>query len=658
MNIADELFSWFLEASMRGTALAFMVLFIQWMLRGRMPAKWRYALWTPVILVLAAPSLPHSGLSLENQRLVEVLHPTISLQSLEFTQPVQRATAEPTPTTPSAPTRQINWRQVLAVIWIIGVIGTLFIGTTSYLRAMRAMRSRTHEPDKLTKAWLDETLELARLHRRPELLVSDTIDSPAIAGISRPTLLLPSDFSKTFSAGEARLILLHELVHLKRFDLLVNGLLCLLQAVHWCNPLIWLVFARIRTDREISCDARVLEILGEEDKRRAYGRVLLKLDRPIDPRAWNLGFVGIFNPEAPLRKRVIAIANFRASNPLWAATSLILIGALLAAGATRAAINTPAPLYTQLAPTKAAKAKALTDEVFAELLKLQKEDGSFPMSPKGPSNSDAAITALAGLCLLSHGGADPESSSHQPILRATNFILATSRKSGKLGTIPGDSGSNYSFFITLTFLAKMHQVADRDLRAERSEMISPAINKTLEAQNLEKTPAHAGGWRYKLESRDSDLSCTGWGFRSLLESQKAGFEVPDAAFAAAKSYALRHRNPTNGGFCYSNGRTTSSSLPLTGIGLYILETTTGSEDQIAQQAASYIKSTRDNHQAYGLYGAAWCTQALAERSGEDQAEYISWLYAHCEQKWRDENRDKSPGGHIPIPLAFALAISR
>ena len=54
------------------------------------------------------------------------------------------------------------------------------------------------------------------------------------------------------------MVLLHELAHLKRHDLAVNWLLGLLQSVHWFNPALWLVFRRVRADREVACDELVL----------------------------------------------------------------------------------------------------------------------------------------------------------------------------------------------------------------------------------------------------------------------------------------------------------------------------------------------------------------------------------------------------------------
>src|SRR3954464_14004093 len=66
MNTFDSLFLWFLTATVRGSLLAAAVIAIGFALRGRMPARWRYAMWLPVLVVLAAPRLPQSRWSAES----------------------------------------------------------------------------------------------------------------------------------------------------------------------------------------------------------------------------------------------------------------------------------------------------------------------------------------------------------------------------------------------------------------------------------------------------------------------------------------------------------------------------------------------------------------------------------------------------------------
>src|SRR4051794_4621583 len=66
MTTLDPLFGWFLQATLRASLLTLAVLVVNAIFRERMPARWRYAMWLPVVLAMAAPWLPQSRWSLED----------------------------------------------------------------------------------------------------------------------------------------------------------------------------------------------------------------------------------------------------------------------------------------------------------------------------------------------------------------------------------------------------------------------------------------------------------------------------------------------------------------------------------------------------------------------------------------------------------------
>ena len=81
---------------------------------------------------------------------------------------------------------------------------------------------------------------------------------PALLWAPRSLLLLPADFLERFDAGERRLVLRHELTHLRRGDALWNLVAELAFALLWFHPLAWLARPRFRLDQELACDERVL----------------------------------------------------------------------------------------------------------------------------------------------------------------------------------------------------------------------------------------------------------------------------------------------------------------------------------------------------------------------------------------------------------------
>ena len=142
------------------------------------------------------------------------------------------------------------------------------------------------------------------------LVESPAVSSPVLHGLTRPRLLLPQGFASSFSPDELRHVLLHELAHVKRRDIVVSWAFALLQIIHWFNPLVWLGFARWRVDRELACDALALEVVGAE-RNIDYGRTILRLLQGSAPRVSAPGLIGILEDKSQLRHRLGMIASFR-----------------------------------------------------------------------------------------------------------------------------------------------------------------------------------------------------------------------------------------------------------------------------------------------------------------------------------------------------------
>ncbi len=354
MNTLDTFFQWLLAASVRASLLAIAVLALQFVLRLWLPARWRHALWLPVVFVLIAPVLPASRWSLENRMASPLVVRSALLPTGTGTPDMDTApeTEMPTDLAASAATRS-RVHGIVLFAWLAGACGFLGAGAIGYRRSLRRIGRGAVETDATLAEAVASVVRHLKLRRAPRVVVSAAIGSPAIAGLFRPRLLLPTGFSEDFSDTEKRLILRHELMHLKRCDLPLNWLLCLLQALHWFNPLLWFAFARMRSDREMACDAQVLAA-DAEDRRADYGRALLKLQDSMPCPGLSLAFVGIFERSAGLRSRIRAIAGFRRAHHAWGIVVPVGIAMLTALGATRASHAKAPPQTAPPLPKRAA----------------------------------------------------------------------------------------------------------------------------------------------------------------------------------------------------------------------------------------------------------------------------------------------------------------
>jgi beta-lactamase regulating signal transducer with metallopeptidase domain len=399
MNSIETSFDWFLSATARGSLMVLAVLLAQAALGRKLPAVWRHALWLPVLFVLGSPVLPESPLSLENQWSASPVA-AVTLAADPVSAAAPQATDAPV-ATPPAPAWDAP--RIAACVWMAGVFAILLAGVVAWHRTLAAFRRRAVRLSAELRGEIDEAARSRGLRSLPAVLVSDAVPGPAMSGILRPILLLPSSFEATFAREERRLILLHEMTHVKRGDLLLNAIVFLLQAVHWCNPLVWFAFARFRADRELACDSAVLSAV-DDDRRSVYGHALLKVETTtaLPPRHLGLvGLVGLFGRGRALRSRLAAISAHRGAHPASTFAGLVLLLGLAFAGATRAQNERPSE------PGQAILIEAKFVEVPAGA-KLEIQSGSSTYDQKtgtaifsADTNAVEKLVATAGADVLS-----------------------------------------------------------------------------------------------------------------------------------------------------------------------------------------------------------------------------------------------------------------
>lgn len=311
--------------SCEASILVLIILAAQLLLGRRLAGRWRNALWLLVLLRLLLPALPASPFSVYRATPPAVV---ISAMQDETTPAPGSTSLAPLPTANSWKTGSssllVRAIQLGAVAWLIGGAALALATTGSNWQFDRRLR-RASQPadDKITQLARESASELG-IRRSFSVLETGLVDSPALFGLLHPRLLLPAGLASGLSYQELRLILLHELAHLRRGDLYHHGLLSVLQVVHWFNPLLWFAFGRMRDDREIAADALVLS--GERARlKTSYGHMLLKLieESPVSTPAVQL--VGILENPRQLRQRLERIRRATPNGNGWSRPGLAVI---------------------------------------------------------------------------------------------------------------------------------------------------------------------------------------------------------------------------------------------------------------------------------------------------------------------------------------------
>ncbi len=254
-----------LSLSLSVTPIIIILLCFNPILKKRYSAKWRYILWTALSICLLLP------FSYVKKILV----------SLKVTEAVPN---ELLPSTPvivnqlpkinSINLHNVNdsFGEILLVIYFVGVLVCLAYIIFSYIGFRRDIfrwgkKTRNYEIQTILK---DEKRRL-NIKGHVTLLICKKVSSPMLFGLIKPTLVLPSE---AYRPEELRMILTHELVHLKRNDILIKTILTIASVVHWFNPAVHLMVKQANKDMEQSCDDSVLNGCNVEEK-KVYCNIIL-----------------------------------------------------------------------------------------------------------------------------------------------------------------------------------------------------------------------------------------------------------------------------------------------------------------------------------------------------------------------------------------------
>lgn len=190
----------------------------------------------------------------------------------------------------------------LFVVYVAGVVLFLLYDLLIYAKLRKEIRQGREASLSLREKIL-RTAETYALPKQEAVRVCKGIETPFLCGFFKPVLVIPESMEETIDEK----VLLHEMLHRKHHDALVNFALHLLQALHWFNPFVYWLCRIIRNDSEALCDQRVLEKLEGEEKRE-YGMLLLDM---ADSRyASRIGTTSMANGAKNIKTRIQRIVDF------------------------------------------------------------------------------------------------------------------------------------------------------------------------------------------------------------------------------------------------------------------------------------------------------------------------------------------------------------
>jgi len=239
------------------------------------------------------------------------------------------------------------WAASFLAVWLSGTALILLSVAVGRAR-LRALRRAAHPP--ADAGWfplLGRLCEQLRVRRRVTLLQSPDDLMPVTWGWWQPVILLPAQADQ-WSPERRRVVLLHELAHVKRWDCLTQMIARVACAVYWFNPLVWLAARRMCIERERACDDLVL---NGGCKASDYAAHLLEIARSFR-RVPQVAAIAMAR-SSHLEGRIAAIVD--ASRPRRAPRALLVGLCSAAVLAFVAAVAAQKPQADSPAPTPGAK---------------------------------------------------------------------------------------------------------------------------------------------------------------------------------------------------------------------------------------------------------------------------------------------------------------
>jgi beta-lactamase regulating signal transducer with metallopeptidase domain len=189
-------------------------------------------------------------------------------------------------------------------IWLFGAVALLVRMIVAMLGVRRLIRIAVPLEDESWHLELESSARDMGVTSIPDIGTSPALSVPMTCGLWRPVILLPVS-ARHWDSARARVVLLHELAHVRRRDCLVHCLAQIALALHWVNPLMWIAIARLRAERERACDDLVL---AAGTRAPEYAEHLLDIARQFRGQGAELAAVAMARP-SELEGRLLAILD-------------------------------------------------------------------------------------------------------------------------------------------------------------------------------------------------------------------------------------------------------------------------------------------------------------------------------------------------------------
>ncbi|MDU5145419.1 MAG: M56 family metallopeptidase [Paenibacillus dendritiformis] len=317
--------------SVAGSTVVLCMLFLRLISVGSFTAKWQYRMGKAAIMLYLFP------IAIVLQKLPsQVSESRLEWGHTDFSPIAPIAWGS----TGSVQPLSVTLALVLFSLWLLGVLAVVLWQGYSYVQFRKWLHKGTFpvlEQDELVSL-LEKCKQELGLRSKVNVAYHGDIQSPALVGLLKPTILLPAGENSL----DMEMVFRHELIHLKRKDLWVKMAAMAVSVVHWFNPFAHLLRRDIHMWSELSCDEEAVKEMSYTDRKK-YGQTILNVverssEMPLPFGASLSGSVKL------LKRRLVMVMNMKKlkKKAVIVSTAVVIVaGALGTTTAVWAAKHTP-----------------------------------------------------------------------------------------------------------------------------------------------------------------------------------------------------------------------------------------------------------------------------------------------------------------------------
>ncbi|WP_113671619.1 M56 family metallopeptidase [Vallitalea guaymasensis] len=359
MDILNTVFMNVLLVTFTSSIIAVIILLIRYLFKAKISIRFNQILLSFILLRFCMLIVPESSISILNllpqygaenttSESLSTIHPNIEnrqtprnsiekITQVDYIKNYDKRLELPTVSTTQVENK-ISITNILSIIWLAGLLIILIGAILIQGRFTYKLKSCERIDDSELLIIMEKCKKILGIKRNVNIYMGDNFKSPFIIGIFRPSVYIPKQMINV-DQEHFQHVILHELAHYKRKDLIYNIFSVIAIGIHWFNPIIWRITSIIKSDIELACDTYVLDKLGE-DNAISYGESILVVTRLFLTRRNQIGLACYFsNTKKQLERRIIMINKFKKNTYKFTALSLmlaLLIGGIVLTNPVRA----------------------------------------------------------------------------------------------------------------------------------------------------------------------------------------------------------------------------------------------------------------------------------------------------------------------------------